>query len=69
MAEALPRGLMDCHIPFIIMDIWPMDLVRMKTYKTVILPGASTDGAADGYSGKYVERAEVTCEEEDRCRN
>lgn len=47
---------MDCHIPFDIMDIWHMDLDRMKTYKTVILPGGfPTDSAVTDILGKYVE--------------
>lgn len=50
------QGLMDCHIPFDIMDIWHMDLERMKTYKTVILPGGfPTDSAVTDILGKYVE--------------
>ena len=38
------------------MDIWHMDLDRMKTYKTVILPGGfPTDSAVTDILGKYVE--------------
>lgn len=54
------QGLMDCHIPFDIMDIWHMDLDRMKTYKTVILPGDfPTDSAVTDILGNTWKRAEA----------
>lgn len=50
------EGLMSCHIPFDIMDIWHLNPERLKAYKAVILPdGFPVNEDSVGMLRAYVE--------------
>lgn len=50
------QGMMDCHIPFDVMDVWHLDLRRMGKYAAILLPdGFPVDEALEETLTVYVQ--------------